>query len=272
MENTNDQTALNHTTTDPRKILGEQKTEFKIGNVFSRSFSIYLRNFVPFLVLTGIILSPTYIYNLFSLTNMFSELPEMQQNILNIIMNIFGFLLPVMVTAAVVYGTYQDLCGRHATLGNSLRRGLPLVLPVAGIAITVGVAAGLAAIALVIPGLIVMTMYLVAVPAAVIEKKGVMDSLKRSAELTKGFRWQVFGAYILLTFVNMGVASAFVGGLFALGVTTSSEGIGSSIHSGSFLLDSVITAFSAVVYAVIYNDLRIAKEGGNAEQIAAVFD
>jgi len=44
---------------------------------------------------------------------------------------------------------------------------------------------------LVVPGIIVSLMLMVAVPVAIIERPGVMASLKRSAALTKGIKGQL---------------------------------------------------------------------------------
>ena len=41
---------------------------------------------------------------------------------------------------------------------------------------------------------------------------------------------------------------------------------------GSLIWTAIGAAFSSVVIAVAYHDLRVAKEGVDIEQIAAVFD
>jgi hypothetical protein len=41
---------------------------------------------------------------------------------------------------------------------------------------------------------------------------------------------------------------------------------------GGAILNGVWGAFNAIAVVVTYHDLRVAKEGANIEQIAAVFD
>lgn len=53
---------------------------------------------------------------------------------------------------------------------------------------------------LLIPGLILMCLWSLVVPACVLERLGPLSSLSRSARLTKGYRWPVFGL-ILLTVI-----------------------------------------------------------------------
>ena len=49
-----------------------------------------------------------------------------------------GFLLPQAVTAAIVYGTFQDMRGQRTGVGDAISRGFSLIMPVAGVAIVVG--------------------------------------------------------------------------------------------------------------------------------------
>jgi hypothetical protein len=124
--------------------------------------------------------------------------------------------------------------------------------------------AGLASILLIIPGLILLTMWFVAIPACVVEQTGPWKSLRRSAALTKGNRWKVFGIMLLLFIVTV-VAGALMGALTVAAGTT----IG---LLANLLWSALIGAFSAILGVVTYHDLRVAKEGVDTDQIAAVFD
>ena len=102
----------------------------------------------------------------------------------------------------------------------------------------------------------------VAAPVAVVERPGVMESLSRSAVLTKGNRWGVFGT-ILLIFIGTIVASYLVDWI-----------IGASSYKVyvAWIVAAAITAFEASVTAVGYCMLRFAKEGVGVDEIAKVFD
>ncbi|NQW01074.1 MAG: hypothetical protein HQ483_15315 [Rhodospirillales bacterium] len=183
--------------------------EFRIGRVISQSFSVLFRNFIPFITLALIIISPKLIYALLQGSGAFSGYSEQDLSIMSGGIEVLGFFLGLLLSAALVFGTYQDLRGRPASIGEILRRGLPMVLPVIGVAIVQMLAGILGFILLIIPGFIVMTMYMVAVPAAVVERKGVLASLSRSAALTKGSRWRVFGAFVVMFLINVLVLLAF---------------------------------------------------------------
>ena len=241
-------------------MTGAPGPEFRIGRVLTRGFSVLSRNIVPFGLLAAVFTVPPYLYGLAPGS---PDVPG-AGGVGDVAIFVVDVLLGYLLTAALVYGTISELRGAHANLAECVSRGLGLVFPVVGVAILAGIATGLASLLLIVPGLIVLTMLWVAVPVAVVERPGVMDSLRRSAELTKGYRWPVFG--LILTLVVLVLVLSLLGGLLVANMGT----VGSVVVS--WILSAAIGAVFAVVSAVSYHDLRIAKEGVGAEQIAAVFD
>ncbi len=252
--------------------------EFRVGRVLSRSFSTLFRNIVPFGLLALVISAPPYVYNIvfvnvdsFDLANI-----EPASPIANIIVTISQFLLAYLLTAALVYGTIQDLRGRDVNVGDCIGRGISMILPVLGVAIVSFLLLMLGFAALIIPGFIVMTMLWVAVPAAVIERNG-LSALPRSAALTKGYRWRIFGLLISLFFILflLALPVGAISGVLVYTMMTGGGSLGAALVLSmalNWLVASFTGAFFAVVYAVSYHDLRVAKEGADTDQIASVFD
>src|SRR5262249_45100026 len=104
-----------------------------------------------------------------------------------------------------------------------------------------------------------------AAPVCVVEKLSPLESLKRSAELTQGNRWKIFGFYVVLMIVGA-VIGGVIGGLSAVILPAV---IGAVIL---FLFTAIWSAFVSVVNVVVYHDLRVVKEGVDIESIASVFD
>ena len=125
--------------------------------------------------------------------------------------------------------------------------------------------AGLAAIALLFPGFMVLTMLFVAAPVCVVERLGPFKSMGRSARLTKGHRWKIFGLWFATLLVEGIVQSV----LTKLAVAGGASLLGTPVL---VIWSAVYGAFSAVLAVVTYHDLRVAKEGVNTDQIASVFD
>lgn len=108
-----------------------------------------------------------------------------------------------------------------------------------------GVAVGVGMILLLIPGLILLTRWIVLVPVIVIEKRRVGDAFGRSNNLVKGHGWDVFGL-ILLTVIITGVASGILQGVFSWlpGI------LGPWI--GKLVAHSVVIPFAAIAWTLLY--------------------
>lgn len=241
---------------------------FSIGDVLSRSFSILGKNFVAFFLITALVQAPALALQLYM------EIADVdpaqgRSGILQLTgaLVIATLLLAPLSTATVTYGVLQQLRGRHASVGDCFQAGFSRALPVLGVAIAAGLLYVLGALACLIPGLIFMTAYYVAAPAAVVERLGVHASLSRSWQLTDGVRWSVFGLIFLVGVMNAAIN-------FAFDLPTSElEGTAGIIAATlKILLGAVERSFTAVMCAVAYHDLRTEKEGVNSQDLARVFD
>jgi hypothetical protein len=154
---------------------------FRVGVVLSKTFSVFGSRFASFLLLAFIPLIPLLAVMLLTLAG-----PPTGAAALGGLGGILYFLLGIVAQATALYGAFQQMGGRPFSIAQSLGAGFARALPVLGVALLSGLFAGLASILLVVPGIIVFCMLYVAVPACVIEKLGVMASLDRSANLTKG--------------------------------------------------------------------------------------
>jgi hypothetical protein len=240
--------------------------DFRAGRVLSRTFSVFSRNLLPFCLVTVIAALP----NLLVFTPGARVLnPATVTPGASAVRLLLGFGLAMVLNALsqaiVLYGAFEDMRGQPVHLMESLRIGLRRFFPVLGVAIGVAILTALAGILLLFPAFIVATMLLVAMPACVVERLGPGKSMSRSAQLTKGHRWKIFGLWLLAMFVS-GVMQSVLTGLSRL--------IGGPTLAWIVFLawSAVFGAFYAIMVVVIYHDLRVAKEGVDTDQIAAVFD
>jgi hypothetical protein len=251
----------------------ETGSGFSLGNVIERSFGILGRNLVPFLVLSGIAAIP-YIWYFWSIdAAQFAEpgtalAPAARARLVFEsfgISSLIGFVLSALIKAVILFGAFQDMRGQKFQIGASLQKGLARFVPILGLLIVEGAGVILGFILLIVPGLILQIMWFVALPACVVEKTGPIASLGRSAALTKGSRWKIFGTVLLIGIV-VGILNAVVSG-----VLTATH-IRIALVIGQYAFQTVSIAFTAIVGVVIYHDLRVAKEGIDTDRIAAVFD
>jgi hypothetical protein len=137
---------------------------------------------------------------------------------------------------------------RDATAGQLLRAVTPVLgqLILVGILYGVGVVIGF--ILIIVPGLILITIWSVAAPVVVLEHPGAVAALRRSRELVRGNGWQVFGVILVLDLLVFVVAAV-------IELVAASAGAGAGIVAE--VIVGVLTApVSALAAAVLYFKLR----------------
>ena len=245
------------------------ESDFRVGRVIGRAATILSQHFVIFFPVAVVAAAPQVLLVQRSLEAMASRTVGPDAFIETFIMIGVGMVLAgvlaLLTQAVMLHAAFQAMRHRPVSFGDSLRVGLSRVLPILGLGIVMFVLLLLGFIALVIPMFILLTMWWVATPACVVERTGPWTSLKRSAELTKGHRWKVFGVMFLLAIINS-IASGILDIVFGL--------IGNDVVTilGRLIVAALYTAYGAIAVVMAYHDLRVAKEGIDIEQIAAVFD
>ncbi len=239
--------------------------QFRIGAVIRQSLAVLRSNAVPFGVLYLTVNAPSSIYAL-----TLAGTPEIDTapglNILTLVETLLG----VVVTAAVTYSTIRELRGWRVDFAEFAVRGMAQGGAAIKVALLSGVLVLLGFVALVIPGLVLSTIWWVAIPVAVVERPGTVASLRRSGELTKGVRWRIFGLFVAYLLVLFGGLSLVGIVLFALIDDIVLADWLWTITGWAWVAGAM--ALQAVLVAVSYYHLRVAKEGTGIEEIAAVFD
>lgn len=187
------------------------------------------------------------------------------EGLLGVLGMLVGFVVQFLITAALVYTAFQATRGRPVGIGDSLGAAAGRLLPVIALSLLAGLGVVVGFALLIIPGLFLLTVWSVAVPACVLENTGPIRSLGRSYELTKGHRWSVFGLLILVMLLG-GVLQVGLGMIG--GVAAAAPGAAVATYIGQ----AVIGAFGAAVSAMLYHDLRAAKEGVDTDTMVATFD
>ena len=166
-----------------------------------------------------------------------------------------AFLLQAALVKAV-----QDVRDGRAdlSLGDTVSAATPAILPVAVASILAGIAITIGLILLVVPGLILITIWAVIIPVIVLERSGALASFGRSMQLVRGNGWQVFGNLVVVFLIMIGVniiIDLVIGALPILLRT----GL-SAIISGT-----LIAPFIALVVTLIYYRLSAVQQGPPAQ-------
>jgi hypothetical protein len=244
----------------------------RVGDVFGASWRLYRSRFGAFSLLAIVAYSPEALLTLLTpRTAAFLSLTYILERICSSFAN-----------AAIVYGVIQELRGQSFTFAGSMRRGFARLGPILGLSVIVSILAVLGFIFLIVPGFIVMAIYAVALSVCVAERAGVGASMRRSAYLTKGNRWRVFGIQLLIIVVSMiavvlfslavGVGFGFLVGRIGGYNVTTPLALGLVQVLARYPVQVITGGFNAVAGGVLYYKLRVAREGVDIDKIAAVFD
>jgi hypothetical protein len=113
---------------------------------------------------------------------------------------VFGLFLPVtiLISVAATAEILRDLHGMPSDIATSLRYGVSRALPILALSILWIFGFVLGFVLLIVPGLIFLAVYAFAFTVAIAERLGPIESFRRSAQLSKGRRWRVFGMFALI--------------------------------------------------------------------------
>jgi hypothetical protein len=235
--------------------------DFRVGNVFTRTISVLSRNFLPFLVVTTAASLPDVLL---------SDAPRLAARVgvaataLPLLGQLLAFALGAFGQAIVAHAVFQDMRGRPVSIAESVRFGISRFLPLIGLSLSVIVLTFAGFVLLIVPGFIVMAMLAVATPVCVVEQLGPFRSMERSARLTKGHRWAVFGATAVLQGLTA-MSSSLMDSVMSAVAGPAAGFAGNLIGSGA--TSTVIAGFTFVMY----HDLRVVRDGVDTDQIASVF-
>jgi hypothetical protein len=234
--------------------------EFRVGDAMNKSITMLSRNLLPFSIVTGVAALPQVL--VFDRHSGQVSTPSDVAFILTGL--VLTMVLSALSQAIVVHGAFESMRGGRPDVLTSFRHAWRRFVAVIGVALLTAILGGLAGILLVFPAFMLITAWYVATPVCVVERIGPWQSLKRSAALTKGHRWKVFGVVVVLAILGA-IGTGLVAGMTA--------GAGVTIGKVAALIWSALFgAYAAILVVVIYHDLRVAKEGVDTDQIAAVFE
>ena len=193
-------------------------------------------------------------------------------SLLSAVLGVFGWLglvLGALVSLAGLFWLQGALVvaiddvrdGRaDLSIGQTLERVQSRLGTLAVAGLIAVVAIGLGIVFFVVPGLYLFTIWLVIVPAIMLENCGVGESFGRSQELVRGYGWAVFRVMVLTLLILAGLEILF-GGVRSL---VDNEWAGVLVN---IVAESLFTPFLALAWTITYFELRDLK---GAEPTAAV--
>lgn len=259
-----------------------EERQMSIGRVFQRAFSAVSLNPVVILGLALVVgalpsLIVTYLFVQAGITagSPNALQPGFSMNRMMgaaVLSSIITIVIAALVQGALTRATVSANEGRRATIGESLGSSLRVVVPLIGLSILMGLGIMVGFILLVVPGVILLLMWAVAVPTLVIERNGIMAAFARSSELTKGAKWKILGLFLVLLLAYWVLTAILsVVGMSMYSVSSAAAGITLANLIGSMILGTIFNAAWGTIQPSLYVELRQWKEGGSLENLEEVF-
>ncbi len=180
---------------------------------------------------------------------------------------ILSFIGATLVTGATVRVVSEAYLGRTPRLRDALDFAGDKFGDILGANFVGGVRTLLALLALIAPGIILACGYQVASQVAALESPpSASDSLRRSWQLTKGFKWKALVLWVVSICVLLAVylgAGVLSGVLATLG---GARDWATTLLAASFSL--LVYPLLSCVFTLFYYDLRVRKEGFDLEMLA----
>jgi hypothetical protein len=253
-----------------------------LGELLDRTFFLYRKNFMLFV---GIIALPHLVLLAFQLTGVALQAARtLTGPLASILWTLATLVVSLGVMAAsqgatVVAVSHVHL-GRPASIAESFAaiKGRVFYLALIMIGYWIGIGVGFAL--LIVPGIILLLMWAVTIPVAVIEDKGLRDSVSRSAELTKGHRGRVFVIYFLFLVLIYAVYLAWqIPILAVMGTMVRRHGPTAvplwtqiALPLGNFLSQCLVGPLMTIGLSLLYYDERVRKEAFDLQHMMATLD
>jgi hypothetical protein len=148
------------------------------------------------------------------------------------------------------------------SIGETFGRVRPQLgsMIVAGVLAGIGVFLGL--LLLIVPGLVLMTWWVLIIPVIALERTSAGAAFGRSRELVRGHGWNVFGVIVLTILLLLGFAI-----VLGIAMTPLADWLRTGVSN---IVSGTLTApFIALVWTLLYLRLRDAKTAVPAAQTGA---
>jgi hypothetical protein len=251
-----------------------------VGELLDRTFFLYRAHFGLFL---GIAALPNLITLAFQLSRVVIQ-PGSTGVLFELIWvpaSLVVYLMTIAVSqGATVIAVSQIQLGRDTSISEAFATIRPRIGELSIITLAMGVMIAVGFVLLLVPGIVLSMMWALTIPVAVLENRGLRDSLARSSELTKGHRGRVFLIYFLII-VLVYIASLLVQGPLMVVLTLSSGPLRAgrvpviaqvAIPITGFVTQSVLSPIMTIALSLVYYDERVRKEGFDLEHMMQQMD
>ncbi|MCH9647467.1 MAG: hypothetical protein K0U98_04460 [Deltaproteobacteria bacterium] len=234
------------------------------GTLLRRSFEVTFRQpgvFFPIALMVNI---PLILITIFSGTEVAGDAASLEAigGPLLVVSMATWLLLQPLQTGAMAYGVFKQMSGESATLSECLGAASQRLIPLLGTTLLAGLVTILGMLMCIIPGILLSFGLFVAIPVVMVERNlGIVDTLKRSWDLTDGYKVTLFVFLLVLGIISF--IPSFLLELAPIPVVSTLLPLALQVGLGTV---------QSVGQGVAYKEMRTAKEGTDTDDLLAVFE
>lgn len=245
-----------------------------IMDVISTSIKVFTENALVYLILSAVLIGVPYlVYSLILISVVEGGVSPLDPGFLvwSTLGSFVTMLFSLLLQATVIITTINQLNGRMIDFMTAINQALKHIVPLFILSILLGLGFTIGFMLLVVPGILLMLIWAVVVPAYVAEDIQMMSAFGRSAELTKGQRLRILGLVVVVMIIGLilSFALGLLSGVSALDPMSRFTLTSAIFSTVSQIVMSVLFTIGA---AVLYLKLRYLKDGADVSSISSVFD
>jgi hypothetical protein len=244
--------------------------ERTFGELIGQTYSLAAKHFVKLFLIGLVIGFPGFVFQLLA-ENTVSGDPGHRQfhpgvATAGLLAILISFLLIPLEQGVCTLLVASSFTGDNPTLGACFRAAFRRLLGMLGLSFMLGAIVVLGFMLLVVPGVIFLTWYYVAVPALLVESVPAARAMERSKQLSEGHRLGIFGFMLLTNYLVVAIAlttNHYIDVAAGMGVTSSFL---------KYVVGAAIGAPAIVAPVAYYFNLRVKKEAFDVAALSSLVD
>ena len=164
-----------------------------VTDVLGPTIKLFIENFWLITKIVAVIVVPFQLLSTLSFRNVAHD------SQLSITLFFLELLCQLLIAPALIYSLMQVMqTGKAPGVNEAYRWGFDKLGKLVACAAIAWLLQGLGLMLCVVPGIVIAVSLILVCPLAVLERSSVSEVLLDSKELTKGHRWNIFGAVLIL--------------------------------------------------------------------------
>ena len=244
-----------------------------LAELLDRTFQIYRNNFLLFAGIVAVAYLPMFVIR----TGLVLA-PKLLGVSATVALTVGVLLLIVLYlvgVAAAQSGTIIAVSAVHLSQPITIREAYGRVREMLGrivlLTIGLGMAIGFGFLLLIVPGVILILMWALAVPVAVLEDASLGEAMSRSRALTAGHRGRVFMIFLVFSMLS-GIVGAVLGSPLVVVALLNPHANHESLVIvqvltvvTSYISQILVTPLMTIAFSLMYYDERVRKEAFDIE-------